>query len=143
MQSQQFIDETVSIFKRRFPHGWINGGLRKGLGGNEQIVFRFGIQPIEKHIGKIPQNDPGFSILVIEGIKDGELSIGLRAELLQGHALTVKPTEPHMAYGSVKFGWRNKKGNLDTIELHIGRYFKKMRNIVDENIDNLAHDIDG
>lgn len=139
---KELMDRIKSAYMKEFPKGWMNIKINKGL-GDPSLYMMFGIQPEEKWSSKIKDNDPGLQQMFVYGVTDKEITDKIEADLFRGGSLTVKPEEgSHMAFGRVKFGWRKKKGSIEQIEKHLVNYFKKMRKVVDENKDNLSHDID-
>ena len=139
---KKFMEKIETEYKKLFPKGWMNIRLDKGL-GKEQLYLVFGIQPKEKWSSNLMDNDPGLQKMFIYGITSEGVGDKLEADMITGGSLTVKPEEgSYMAFGRVKFGWRKKStGSLEDMEKHLINYFKKMKKVVEDNKDNLAHDI--
>lgn len=139
MDVDTFVEKVKADFLKQFPKAWIRGGYNKSLG--ESVSFTFGIQPKDKHQGKIEHNDPARCVISLYGVKDKAFlpQVSVDASSVK---LLVKPAEgSHMAYDTVKFGWRAKKDTPEKIAAYLEAYFKKMKTVVDANKHKLAHDI--
>ena len=119
--------------------------VQKSLG--EKAIYI--VTALEKDISKVPHkiwmNDRAFQKFFVYGVNEDDTLQGkLQAELIQGGKLLVKP-EPgsHMAFGSVKFGWRKKSGTPDQIVKHFGNYFKRVQKTIKDSKGMIPEAVDG
>ena len=119
--------------------------VQKSLG--EKAIYI--VTALEKDISKVPHkiwmNDRAFQKFFVYGVNEDDTLQGkLQAELIQGGKLLVKP-EPgsHMAFGSVKFGWRKKSGTPDQIVRHFGNYFKRVQKTIKDSKGMIPEAVDG
>lgn len=143
MTGQQFIDAIKSAYMKVFPKGYIEGRMNNNF--KPSIYFESRLQgDMSKVTNKIKQNDAAFQSwhiweIGIDAVKGAELAEKMVAEIGQGGSLLVQPAPgSHMAFDSVKFGWRKKAGNADQLVKHFTNYFKKMKKVVDDNRSNLS-----
>mgnify|MGYP003645844243 CR=1 FL=1 len=126
-------------YKKHFPKGKFSAKDHKGLG--RYLSVSFGIQDPKKWANDIAGNDPALHSILLDLNDDGTFPTKITADMGQGGSMAIKSTNPHMAYGRVKFGWRKKTGTPDQLLKHMTNYFAKMKKVVDANQDNLAHDL--
>jgi len=139
MTPEELMSKLEAAYKSQFPKSFFSIRLDKGF--KESITMRFGVQPKSDWENGIFHNDPAASIMIIYGVQDGQLGEILEVRDAMGGSLLVKPTDPHRAYGRVKFGWRKKKGTPEQILKHMTNYFRKMRQVVNATRDQHAHKI--
>lgn len=99
------------------------------LGGNELYIKCY-LQRPDEWANKISHNDP------LNYMASFNPETGKYEEL--NHSLTVKATNPYMAYGSAKLRKYSKK-TADISD--IKNRFIKVREFIKSNLDNAAHDI--
>ena len=130
--SESLLEKIGGMFKKEFPKGWYSAS--KGALSSAVEMASFGIQPEKDWVNKIRDNDPAMHNLYVSPKGDK-----FEADVFRGGSLLVNPPEgSHLAFGSVKFGWRKKTGSGDQILKHMQDYFKKMRKVVNDNKDNMS-----
>jgi hypothetical protein len=136
-EAKEFISKIETMYKKQFPKGMFNAGVRKSI-GSPYISIEIGIIPREKQAHNIAMNDDGYHAFMMSLMNDGSMPEKLSIDANQGGSLKVKPEKgSHYAMGSVKFGWKKKSGTLDQVLKHMDLYFKKMRSVVDANLENI------
>ena len=143
MTGQQFIDAIKAAYLKVFPKGYIDGRVSNAF--KPSIYFEARLQgDISKVANRIKQNDAAFQSwhvwdVGVDAANGGELADKMVAELGQGGSLMVAPAPgSHMAFESVKFGWRKKVGDAQTLVKHYTNYFQKMKKVVDANRNRLS-----
>ena len=140
MQARELLSQISNEYSKVFPYAWINTSVVNGLG--QYAVVSFGVQSHKKLSGGYIHNDPANHLFLIHDLKDGELPEKIEVDLATGGRLSVKPAlDSYCAYDTVKLGWRKKSGNPEQILKHLKNYFVKMKKVIDENSDNLAHEL--
>lgn len=141
MDIEQFDKEIKEAYLAIFPQGWIKGGYRRGLG--EYVAYRIGIQPRELHAHNIEENDPACQTIFIHGVENKAFTEKVEAEGMN-MSLLIKPQpgEEWLAYSSVKTGYRKKTATPEKVLAHIIKYFDKLRTVVENNREKLAHQIE-
>lgn len=142
MTVDEFIKIVESAYKKQFPRGEIRTRFKaSGFGGG--ITFYFGVQNKSDWFNNIWDNDPAASIVMIRGDFDGDqMPEKVEADLIRGKSLLIAPaSDSHMAYDSVKIGWRKKSGSPEQIARHMAAYFAKMRQTVENNRGKLKHKV--
>lgn len=136
---ESFKDDLTAAFKSKFPEANFSIRYTEQL---KSLYIVFGVQSPDKWNSNIQNNDPSLHKLFIYGLDEGEFSDTLQLDIAQGGGLIVKPEEgSYYAYGRVKTGLRKKKGSPEQVKKHLVNYFTKLRNTVEANRDNLAHEI--
>lgn len=143
MTGQQFVEAVKAAYLKQFPNGYIDGRVSNAF--KPSIYLEARLQgDISKVSNRIKQNDAAFQSwhvwdVGIDAANGGELADKMTAELGQGGSLTVQPQPgSHMAFDSVKFGWRKKTGNADQLVKHLTNYFKKMKKVLADNRGRLS-----
>jgi hypothetical protein len=140
MTVDEFIKKLESVAKKHFPKSYINIRATKNLGSSIDFTFALGKDKSQWNMGII-HNDPLHHLFHIgwnsfaEGvfIKDK-----IEADKNIGGSLTIKPEAgSHMAFGRVKIGWRKKTAPPDKLIQHFDNYFKKMKQVLKDNIDKM------
>ena len=131
----------VEEFKKHFPKSKIDARFATHLGANLRIVFSL-VDTTEKLPNRIADNDPAYSVWLINGFdKTGKAGPKIKAEIMRGGTLNVKPPEgSHMAMGSLKLGWRNKTGTPENIIKSFAEFAAKAKKLMVENADNIYGD---
>lgn len=134
--------EIENEYQTHFPNGFISVTYSSGI--LESIYLVFGVQSRSKHVNNIMNNDPALHTLFMFGFDDGDfVSDKVRLSVSQGGSLLTKPDpDTHYAFGRVKTGLRQKTGTPTQVKKHLFKYFKKLRQTVEDNRDILAHEID-
>lgn len=140
MTVDEFMKELEKAIRKSFPKSYVNIQASTNIGASIHVVFAIGKDKSEWSNGII-QNDPMIHKFMIgfrqfsEGVFTSEKIL---AELSQGGTLMIMPEEgSYMAFGSVKLGWRKKTATPDKIVKHFENYFKKAKQILKNNEDNL------
>lgn len=143
LQAMKFRDFKANIekaFKKEFPKAWITSRYDAGYKNSMTIVF--GVMKRNKLPNGIEHNDISRHVILIwGGTDDGVLAGKLSMEYSSGGSVLTKP-DPNsfIAFGNVKTGLRNKKGDVSQILKHLQKYFPKLKKVVKDNIDNLTVD---
>lgn len=142
MKVSEFITSLENAIKKSFPRSFIRIGASKNLGSSISLTFALGKDKSEFANGII-HNDPLHHNLMIAWnqfaedhfIKD---KITLDKPNIGG-LLTIKPEAgSHMAYGRVKLGLRKKTATPEGIIKYLDGYFKEVKRILKDNMDNLT-----
>jgi len=139
--AEKFVANVESYFKKEFPNGWFNGGLRNGLGA-DHIVFSFGMN---KEVKVTPHNDPMYHSVIIQwgdgfGNQSKTLEQGAELTLSANGGIHTNPAEgSFMAMDRVKTKLTNVKkgGSLDKFDKKFKTFMPKLRKLFDEHKHNL------
>jgi len=141
MTVSEFVDSLEKAIKKIFPKSLVIVKASKNLGSSIDFTFALGKDKSEFANGII-QNDPllhKFTIGWNSFTEDRFIKDKIEVEAIQGGILTVMPEEgSHMAYGRVKLGFRKKTAPPEGIIKHLDNYFKKVKKILKDNMDNLT-----
>lgn len=141
MTAEQLRDELEAKIRATFPDSFVNVKIGTGLsGGTISIGFLLGKDKTEWQ-NQIQHNDPArHSIMIFLGDKNTDIvPNNADVQLAQGGSISVKPPQgSYLAYGRVKTGWRNFKGDGPTIVRKIDAYFKKLKEVIKDNVDNMV-----
>ena len=116
--------QIIAAYRKHFPNGWIQIS-ESSLGGKTSTFIKFGVQSTTNVVNGISENDRGFHILKIEG---------QTLSLVVGGSLAVPPPAgSHLAFGSVKVGFRKKTGTPEQLIAYLAAYCAKLRAACLEN----------
>lgn len=139
-EADDFAGKIQKTIEKIFPKSFVHVRFKKNLGKSIQISFLLGKDKSE-WINGIPENDPMKHMFFIWLDRMGDDNIipdKISIELSQGGSLYVMPKEgSHLAYDSVKIGWRKKTGTPEQILKHIDDYFKKAMKVLKNNKDRM------
>lgn len=133
MNMDELKDAITSEFVKRFPNGYANAYISKGL-GNPSIVIKLGLLDDASLPYGIRNNDPLNTLHMIRetlgGFEINNLNSGL----------SVNPKEKYLAMSHIKTAIRQAKNlDADNVVKRYKAYFDKLVTIVNEN----QHDIYG
>jgi len=135
-EAQKLAKRIKTEIEKSMPPGYVLVCEVRSSLGRKHIYL---VTALEKDKSKwsngIMMNDPALHKIIIYGVnEDDTLADKLEANIATGGKLMVKPDPgSHYAFGSVKFGWRKKKGTPDQIVKHFGNYFKKVKKVIQDN----------
>lgn len=130
---EQFESQLETAFKEQFPNGVFSIKLDKGF-GSAHFVIRFTMLSKEDWPNKIWQNDPINTIIFVETPSDDMFE----AVLVSGGRLSVNPPAgSFMAMDLIKIPFRKTKGSPEKIVKYLADYFKKIKQTVIDNQDNI------
>jgi hypothetical protein len=140
MTVDEFVKKLEATIKKIFPKSYIQIYASKNLGAS--ITFRFALgKDKSEWVNGIIQNDPLFHTWMIgwNSFTEGHfIKDKIEADMSVGGTLKIKPEEgSYMAFGRVKIGWRKKTDTPDKIIKHFDNYFKKVKQTLKSNKDNL------
>lgn len=129
--------DIESTVKGVFPDSYVAAGFRWNLYPSIIVKFTLGSGKDEWENGII-QNDPAHTIFMVDGMdKDGSINKALTLEKSHGSIL-VKPTNPHMAYGTIKVPFRKVTGDQTAILKGVKNYFEKLKKVLQDNRDKMT-----
>jgi len=142
MKVSEFIDSLEKAIKKSFPKSLVIVRASKNLGSSIDVRFALGKDKSEFANGII-HNDPLYHILMIgwnEFVDDHFIKDKITLDKPSvGGILTTMPEEgSYMALGRVKLGFRKKTAPPEGIIKHLDNYFKKVKKILKDNMDNLT-----
>jgi len=137
--TEDFIPALKKAISKHLPKGHVFVQAQTGI-GDPLIYVRTGLKDERGHVSV---NDRAFQSFHIYGLNgDGTVKDKMDASIVTGGSLLVKPERPsHMAYESIKFGWRKKKGTPAQIVKHFDNYFSKVAKVVKANKARLAESV--
>lgn len=134
-QSQELIQKEILLsYLSRFPNGWMKFWEGASIGKTSRFFFAFGVQKPNEIANRINQNDISYHhMTVLDNGTDFEIDC-----LVGGHVWT-KPSDPIMAMGKTRIGWRKKSGTEMHVAKHFDKYLGKVLAVVHAEIekDNL------
>jgi hypothetical protein len=132
LEPNDFAQKIKDVMSKNFPKSYAETMYSTNLGKSIYGKFTLGSGKEEWPNG-ISNNDP--LIHTFHVFFNGNDKYELRWS--QGN-MTVKPESPHMAYGRVKTGLRDKKSaTQDQVLKSIDDFFKKLKTIVKDNKDKI------
>lgn len=130
---QELIAGIEAAFNKQFPNGYINVGMRKGL-GSPYVSLNIGLIKDQSHLSSnIRDNDPMFHTFMISPTGPD----GFTAEALRSGLKTNPEPGSHYAMGTVKTNFRKSKGNAAKLIKTFTTFFKRLHAIVDEHGNNV------
>lgn len=129
--------DIESIVKGVFPNSYVNADFKSNLYPSIIVKFTLGSGKDEWENGII-QNDPAYTIFMVDGMdKDGSINKLLTLEKSHG-SIFVKPTNPHMAYDSIKVTFRKVTGDQAAILKGVKNYFERLKKTLQDNRDRMT-----
>jgi hypothetical protein len=139
----QLVPEIKNAISKHFPNSIVNVTFKKGLANNGLIYISFTVAADKSQVvSGILENDIALHKLFVYGFSpNGDIvnSDKLSFEPAQGGTVLQNSDNRIYAYSSVKVGLRKKKGNAKQIIKHIDNYFRKLRETIQNNIDNIPN----
>jgi len=134
----EFAQKASEEFSKVFPNAWSNINVINIFG--TVVSFSFGILPKDKVPGKIAQNDPAYHSGLIQEIdkNTGLFKDKISLEFSIASLLIKPPAGSFLAYGRVKTGFRKISGTPEKVLDGFVKYLKKLKQIVDDNKDNMT-----
>lgn len=136
-----FTDKIEKAIKDSFPHSRAVADIGRMLGETHCVIsFTLGADNSEYANGIINNDNCHHTIFIYGFDEQGNRKETLEVSSDSG-SFYVKPVPgSYLAYSRVKTGWRNFKANeVKTVE-KIGNYFAKVKQLLNENFDNLTDD---
>jgi hypothetical protein len=144
---QDYMDAITNGIKSTFPDSYVSASFDSNLGEAITIYFTIGKDNSE-YINQISDNDPLYTSIMlatktINGFKGGEVlpselemsPLRFRKFYLKGYDFFKNPK------AFVKVPFSKKTGNPEVVKKYIIDYFKKVKQLLIANKDNLQSDI--
>lgn len=124
-------ESILKSYLSRFPNGWIR--FKPSPLPRPEInafVVSFGVQRPETVRGKIPENDFAYHMIMVRIPNVGEATI----DIIAGGIVYIKSSDPSLALGRAKTGWRKRTGHVAALCIHFDKYMDKLAACVKEQI---------
>jgi hypothetical protein len=140
MTVDEFTAKLKSTIKKHFPKSKVEAWSSTNLGSSISLSFALGKDKSE-WVNGIIENDPLLHRFMIgwNSFAEGRfIKDKIQAELTIGGSMLVEPEEgSRMAYGRKKIGWRKKTDTPEKIITHFDNYFKKMKKVLKDSIEDM------
>ncbi len=136
----EFTKSLQDAILKSFPESTVEVSIRTGLGEPYCVVyFTLGKGSLE-YANQIAENDNVIHKIMIYGFDaEGNPNDVLSVESNYGSFYT-KSDNRMFAFGKIKTGWRNFKSDKRSTVVKIGKYFEKVKSLLQENFDKLTDD---
>ena len=132
--------QLEKMIKGYFPKSFVKVSYSTNLGDSINITFAIGTG--NEWPNKIIHNDPVHTSMIIFMQKQGEIEDFMTQKMRAESSIsgiTVKPPEGSFyAYGTVKNALRKKTATPDAVFKHLDNYFKKTKQLVEDNLDKMT-----
>lgn len=138
---EDFIKNLKGSVKALFPKSLVEVTYNHRLGKDISLTVALGNEG--EWTNGIIQNDPLLQTVFFEAVHpeeytdDGGLPSLMRAENSRG-SLKVAPAQgSRFAFDVIKLGWKNKTDNPQNILKYVVNYFRKTKQVIQDNLDRL------